>query len=248
MNSQVKKCVGYVAQFDTRSLVDFLMSWTQLNEWWTEEVSADAAYESVVTPLLLDVLDLTPGSTYLDLGCGEGRVMRSIAEGGAHPIGIDIVPALASRATGSGPVVVAELPSLSFLKPDSVDGVYCVLVLEHIREHRKLFVEAARVTRPRGVCALVMNHPIWTAPGSTPISDDDGEVLWRSGDYFSDGESVIRAGDDSITFHHRSMAELLNAASASGWSLRRMIEQPHHEFADQGGIPRLLACRWQLLP
>jgi hypothetical protein len=44
------------------------------------------------------------------------------------------------------------------------------------------------------------------------------------------------------------MADLLNAASAAGWSLEEMVEKPHHDLADQPGIPRLLACRWRLLP
>lgn len=223
------------------------MPWSDLSEWWTEEISGDAAYESVVTPLLLDVLRPQSDAIYLDLGCGEGRVMRSVAALGALPIGVDIAPSLAAKAAESGPVVVADLPSLSYIKDNAVDGVYCVLVMEHLSDHVSLFAEAARATRTGGVFALVVNHPIWTAPDSTPISDYDGEVLWRPGQYFSDGASEIPAGTDSITFHHRSMAGLLNAAADSGWGLETMVEQPHHELADQGGIPRLLACRWQLL-
>jgi len=44
------------------------------------------------------------------------------------------------------------------------------------------------------------------------------------------------------------MASLLNAAADAGWSLEEMVEQPHHNYEDQTGIPRLLACRWRLLP
>ena len=42
------------------------------------------------------------------------------------------------------------------------------------------------------------------------------------------------------------MSVLLNGAADAGWSLEQMIERPHHEFYDQIGIPRLLACRWGL--
>lgn len=221
------------------------MSWADLSDWWRQEVANDPAYETVVTPLLLEILHPEPSSRYLDLGCGEGRVMRALARIGSLAEGIDVSWTLLSGM--DQPTVVGKADQLP-IREGTYDGVYMVLVLEHVRNHARVFAEAARVTKPGGVMALVCNHPIWTAPRSTPISDPDGEVLWRPGDYFSDGSSEVPAGDQTVTFHHRSMASLLSAAAEAGWSLERMIEQPHHEFENQAGIPRLLACRWSLLP
>jgi SAM-dependent methyltransferase len=218
------------------------MSWSGLFEWWVGEIAEDPAYEEVVTPLLLDVLQPEPDGRYLDVGCGEGRVMRTVASRGASAVGLDLSYELVERA-GSG--VVADLVAMP-LRDSSFDGLYSVLTLEHIEDHGTFFSEAARVTKPGGVLAMVINHPTWTAPGSTPISDSDGEVLWRPGDYFSKGSSQVPAGESAVTFHHRSMATLLNSAADVGWVLEQMIEQPHHEFEDQSGIPRLLACRWRL--
>ena len=211
-------------------------------EWWLGEVAGDPAYEEVVTPLLLEVLRPEEGLRYLDVGCGEGRVMRVVGGRGATVTGLDLSYELVSHA-GSG--VVADLSAMP-LRDDWFDGVYSVLTLEHVEDHGAFFSEAARVIKPGGVLALVINHPTWTAPGSTPISDSDGEVLWRPGDYFSKGSSEVPAGESAVTFHHRSIAVLLNAAADAGWGLDQMIEQPHHEFEDQAGIPRLLACRWRL--
>lgn len=219
------------------------MDWPALTEWWLDEVADDPAYEEVVTPLLLDVLEPQAGRIYLDLGCGEGRVMRSVAEAGATVHGVDLSPELAERA---GSAVVAQLPGVPFADA-SYDGVYSVLTLEHLVDHEAFFTEAARVARTGGVLALVINHPTWTAPESTPITDVDGEVLWRPGRYFELGETEVSAGEGRVVFHHRSMSQLLNAAADAGWSLERMVEQPHHEYEDQAGIPRLLACRWHKL-
>jgi SAM-dependent methyltransferase len=220
------------------------VSWTYLTEWWLTEIASDPAYAEIVTPLLIELLHPQSGETYLDLGCGEGRVMRTVAEHGATTHGLDINLDLARR---SGIAVVADLASVPF-RDDAYDGVYSVLTLEHVADHNGFFSEAARVTKPGGVLVVVVNHPVWTAPESTPMSDSDGEVLWRPGDYFSKGLSEIPAGDSTVTFHHRSMADLLNAAAEARWSLERMIEKPHHEYEDQAGIPRLLACRWRLNP
>jgi SAM-dependent methyltransferase len=212
-----------------------------LFEWWLGEVAGDPAYEEVVTPMLFEVFSPEPGLRYLDVGCGEGRVMRVVGGMGAAVIGLDLSYELVSHA-GSG--VVADLIAMP-LRDDSFDGVYSVLTLEHVEDHEAFFSEAARVTKPGGVLALVINHPTWTAPGSTPISDSDGEVLWRPGDYFSEGRSEVPAGGGSVAFHHRNMANLLSSAAESGWGLEKVCERPHHEFKDQAGIPRLLACRWR---
>ena len=221
------------------------MAWSELSGWWLSEVAGDSTYEQMVTPLCRDVLEPVEGLTYLDLGCGEGRVARSFQALDAIVYGLDSNFDLIRGSGITG--VVAGLPIIPF-RLGSFDGVYCVLALEHVEDHAFLFGEAARVTKQGGVMALVINHPIWTAPNSTPISDDDGEVLWRSGEYFSSDSSEIDAGDLKVTFHHRTMSSLLNAASVAGWSLEHIIEQPHHEFESQSGIPRLLACRWRLLP
>ncbi len=218
------------------------MSWSELSEWWLSEVADDPAYEEVVTPLLLDALQPGEGSRYLDVGCGEGRVMRAVEERGSTVVGLDLSARLIQEA-GAG--VVADLRRIP-MRDDFFDGVYSVLTLEHVAEHQAFFAEAARVTRPGGVLAIVINHPSWTAPGSTPITDSDGEVLWRPGDYFSNGTSEVPAGEGKVVFHHRSMADLLNAAAHAGWRLEHTVEHPHHEFEDQAGIPRLLACRWRL--
>jgi SAM-dependent methyltransferase len=224
------------------------MSWSTLGDWWVGEVAGDPAYEAVVTPLLIKALQPGAGSLYLDLGAGDGRLMRALAGVGATVHGIDVNLDLAERASQWGQVVVADLPDLGFLRHEVYDGAYCVLVLEHLADHEALFAAVAEVVKPGGLMALVSNHPVWTAPGSTPISDADGEVLWRPGDYFGSGTTEEPAGTGTVTFHHRSMASLLNAASSSGWSLEWVDESPHHDLNDQGGIPRLLACRWRLLP
>jgi SAM-dependent methyltransferase len=224
------------------------MSWTDMSEWWLAELEADPAYETVVTPMLFEIFDPDPRGIYLDLGCGEGRVMAAVLDRGAEVHGVEISAELAAQAGRVAPTVVGRLPDLRYLRSDVYDGAYCVLVLEHLTDHRAFFTETARVVKPGGSLSLVLNHPVWTAPGSTPISDADGEVLWRPGDYLSPGHSKEPAGDGTVVFYHRPMGMLLNAAADAGWSLRQLTEIPHHELKDQVGIPQLMASRWSLLP
>jgi SAM-dependent methyltransferase len=224
------------------------MSWSDLSDWWVTEIEDDPAYDAVVNPMLLDVLQPEAGRTYLDLGCGEGRIMRVLKESGATAHGVDLTLALARRAADSGPVVLGRLPDLGFLRDNSYDGAFCVLALEHVEDEGRLFSESARAVRPGGIFALVINHPFRTAPGATPITDSDGETLWRPGDYFSSGTTLEPAGEGLMLFHHRTTSRILESAAAVGWYLERFVEAPHHELDAQAGIPRLLACRWRLLP
>lgn len=220
--------------------------------WWLEELADDPSYEGEVLPLALDLLGPGAGMTYLDLGCGEGRVMAAIAERGGIPIGVDVSTALLERASVFGETHMARVPPIDFLGDGTVDGVVIVLVLEHIADEGAVFAEAARVTRTGGTLALIINHPTWTAPGSTPILDDTGEILWRTGEYFSDGWSDEPAGEGTVRFHHRNMSQLLNSAADADWRLERMVEEGVTAdqvertpmLSGQEHLPRLLGVRW----
>jgi SAM-dependent methyltransferase len=226
----------------------------RLAGWWLDEVTGDAAYESEVLPLALDLLAPSPGGVYLDLGCGDGSLLAAVVAAGAGAVGVDASPTLAEHARRVAPVVLARLPDLSPLRSESVDGVSVVLVLEHLAEPAPLFAEAARVTRPGGTLVVVTNHPLVTAPGSGPFVDDDGEVLWRWGRYLEQGYSDEPAGDGTVRIHHHGLGQVLTAAAAAGWSLVRAVERGVGSerartdplLAAQAEVPRLLGMRWVL--
>ena len=228
--------------------------WDDLTSWWLDEVASDRAYETDVLPLLKELLPPLEGAFVLDIGCGEGRVMKVIGLRGAKIIGFDLNQSLARAAREYGPVVVGRLPGLDCLRAESFDAAVAVLVLEHLVDLEVMFAEAARVVRVDGSLIGLMNHPLYTAPESAPIVDsEDGEVFWRWGSYLTAGPVVERIGKEAITFHHRPLAEILNAAAGSGWSLERMEERAIESeapdqlpaMATQTHVPRLLGARWR---
>lgn len=101
------------------------------------------------------------GKTVLDLGCGVGYGSRMLARTARRVVGIDISPdavAYAARAYAA--------PGLSFATGDArrlsfADGTFdlvvCFEMIEHIREHREMLKEAARVLRPGG--RLIVSTP-----------------------------------------------------------------------------------------
>ena len=224
--------------------------WDGLSQWWLAEVRSDPAYQTDVLPLLEGLLGDVAGDRILDLGCGEGRVMATLQNLGARPVGCDLNEELANRAGRHGPAFVGRLPSLGFIKSEAFDGIVVVLVIEHLAALAKLFEEAVRVTKPGGYMVAVLNHPVYTAPGSAPIIDpDDGELLWRWGAYLTAGSSVEQVRGASITFHHRPFSVLLSDAARSGWMLRsleeRSISGSPPALAGQEEFPRLLGACWR---
>jgi SAM-dependent methyltransferase len=227
------------------------VSWHRLGEWWRLE-RKDPTYSEEVLPLLLDVLAPQPGRLYLDVGCGDGWVMEKVRSSGAATVGCDLNPELLRAAVAVAPVVEVELPGLEWLRRESLDGAYASLVIEHLPEEQLLLAGLAQAVKPGGTLAVVINHPIFTPAGSTPMRDDDGEVTWRPGSYFERGFSEEPAGEGLVRFYHRTISELLNAASAAGWDLIRMVEKGASpaqiervpDLAGQEHIPRLLAARW----
>lgn len=230
-------------------MIDNDRAWDELDSWWVAELSDDPAYAEEVEPLVLSLLEPLPGSTYLDVGCGEGRLMRALAERGVGAVGVDLLQSL--LASAPPPRVRLLLPGLGSLRSESFDGAYISLVIEHLADERTLLAEVARVTRPGGPVALVINHPNFTAPGSAPIQEPD-EILWRPGAYFGRGHSHEPVGGGVVRFYHRTMADLLNSGAAAGLKLDRMMEigvsdaqvERTPVFDGQRHIPRLLGVRW----
>ncbi len=221
--------------------------WAGHADWWLSEIRHDPIYDIDVLPLLERLVG-RPAGTALDLGCGEGRVMRRIP---GRVVGCDVSLDLL-RLVGQDPVVQSELPDLGWLRPGVIDSAYMVLVVEHLPD-LEVFASVARVVRPGGSLVVVMNHPAFTADGAGPIVDpSDGEVLWRWGRYFEPAVACMATPGAEVTFYHRPLATILSAAAAAGWMLEELVETGFSAAAiaaepgyiGQEQMPRLLGARW----
>ncbi len=158
--------------------------------------------------MVLDLLDPATGRTYLDAGCGDGRVMRSVGAVGARVIGCDVNLELLQLARAEGPVVGCRLPGLDWIRPASVDGAYASLVVEHLVDLEPFF-------------GWLWHEPYdlkvrwrWssTTPSSQPLSPDRS-LIQRTVRFSGGGAPTSmtgspknppgRAGSPSITGHSR---------------------------------------------
>ncbi len=217
--------------------------WADLAEWWLGEVIEDPSYEDYVLPLV-DRLVHDEGRI-LEVGCGQGQVLRRLRRQGRTLVGLDVNPVLASAAAKTAPVVLARLPDIDCLRSHAFDTAVVVLVLEHLAEVYGTLAALRRVVKENGSLVAVLNHPVLTPPGAAAVVDPaDGEVFWRWGTYLQEGATEERAGAGTIRFYHRPLGALLTAAAHAGWDLEKAEEV---EWASDGGAgpPRLLGLRWR---
>lgn len=174
----------------------------------------EQSVEDVMDLALLDKLAVpiwTELDRVVDLGCGTGRTAAWLkAQGVPHIDGVDLTPEMLAQAKIRGAhdsLVEADVTNTG-LAAGTYDLAIASLIDEHLPDLHPFYEEAARLTRPGGLCVVVAYHPhfIMTAGMPTHYTSADGE-------------------DVAITTHLHLISDQINAALTSGWQLREMHER-----------------------
>lgn len=224
------------------------LSWDDHADWWVSGFGAgrDPVWAEQILPLAADLL--AGRGRVVDLGCGEGQLLRRLAPAS---VGLDASPLLLRAAAAAGPgslLVTGDVTALPFADA-SFGGAAIVLVLEHVEDVGATIGEVSRVLVPGGRLVVFLNHPLFQAPGAGWVEDHVlGEAYWRVGGYLveSVSEEEVEAGV-RLPFHHRPLSTYLNCLADAGFVLERMLEPappPGYLDADPGldattSIPRL---------
>ena len=99
-------------------------------------------------------LDLSTGSTVIDLASGTGDMCRDLQRAGMHPYSFDLSFGMLSADRSGAPRVQADILGLP-LTTGSVDGATCGFALRNLVDLAAFFDELGRVLRPGGRIALL---------------------------------------------------------------------------------------------
>ena len=229
-------------------------AWELNAEWWQNSFTngANAEYSQQLLPLVVELIN--EFEKVLEIGAGEGQIIRALREESINAVGIDQSDRQVRQGKKSDPSS-ALIRSLAEQLPfcDSFfDAAIACLVVEHIELFEESFREVSRVVKDGGRFVLAMNHPLLQSPGSSWVEDwttDPPEKYWRVGSYLREESSEEYFGDGiSIPFTHRPLSRYLNALSDSGFVTTRLIEpQPFTVHEEElkwkneiSFIPRLL--------
>jgi trans-aconitate methyltransferase len=84
---------------------------------------------------LISLLDAHPGEFILDLGCGTGHLTRTIAETGAHAVGIDSSAAMIEQARTLYPgITFLVADARTFSLPNHFDAIFSNAALHWVPE------------------------------------------------------------------------------------------------------------------
>jgi 2-polyprenyl-3-methyl-5-hydroxy-6-metoxy-1,4-benzoquinol methylase len=195
-------------------------SWNKNTAPWVAAVR-NGEIESrllVTNQAIVDAVRSLSPATGLDIGCGEGWLVRALD--GVAMTGVDVVPGLvaAARRAGGGQYHVMSYEDIArgHLQ-QQVDVAICNFSLIGDESVAGLFRAAPSYLKPGGTLVVQTMHPV-VACGDAPYLDG-----WREGSWagFNDGFT------DPPPWYFRTLASWVRLFSDNGLQLRELREPLH---------------------
>ncbi|WP_192560456.1 class I SAM-dependent methyltransferase [Pseudomonas allokribbensis] len=207
-----------------------LQSWHHNALAWTEAVRSGAIEsrrQVTDQAILLAIMGRQP-ERVLDLGCGEGWLLRALAERGIEAVGVDGDATLveAAQAAGSSPVQVASYEDLVEAKVD-IGRDYNLICANFSLLHQDIIPLLAAMNAllvPGGALVIQTLHPWSVAAG-------DYQDGWREETF--DG---FKGQWQPMPWYFRTLSSWLNALDMAGFQLSSLREPQH----PQSPVPQSL--------
>ena len=221
-------------RLDDARIVD---SWHKNASPWTKAVRANQIESRtlVTNQAVVEAILSRAPRTMLDIGCGEGWLVRALAEEGVRSVGVDVVPALVEQATRSGggefrvmsyeQIAAGELEltfdvvvaNFSLIGKESVEGV---------------LRQIPRLLEKGGALIIQTLHPV-IATGDLPYEDG-----WRHGSWtgFSDEFS------DPAPWYFRTLESWKSLLADKGFELLEMREPVHPGTGKPASVIFIASC------
>jgi 2-polyprenyl-3-methyl-5-hydroxy-6-metoxy-1,4-benzoquinol methylase len=207
-----------------------MQSWHHNAPSWIEAIRTGAIESRLrVTnqAILLAVMGRQPEHV-LDLGCGEGWLLRALAERGIKAIGVDGDATLveAARAAGSSPVHLVSYDALVEAKVN-VGHDYDLICANFALLHQDIIPLLAAMNAllaPGGSLVIQTLHPWTTAAG-------DYQDGWRE-ETFAGFEGLWQP----MPWYFRTLSSWMNALDMAGFRLVG-LQEPQHP---QSPVPQSL--------
>ncbi|MCI0995117.1 class I SAM-dependent methyltransferase [Pseudomonas corrugata] len=209
---------------------ELLQSWHHNAQAWIDAVRTGAiASRREVTDqaILLAILSRQPGRV-LDLGCGEGWLLRALAGRGIQAVGVDGDATLvaSARTAGSSPVHLASYEALEQAKVD-IGSDYDLICANFALLHQDiipLLTAMKALLVPGGALVIQTLHP-WVAAAG------DYQDGWRQ-EHFEG----FKGQWQPMPWYLRTLPSWFNALDMAGFRLTG-LQEPQHP---QSTVPQSL--------
>lgn len=195
-----------------------LQSWQQNAEAWTQVVRTNMieSRRLVTDRAILDAVLAHQPRRVLDLGCGEGWLVRALAAEGIDSLGVDAVPSLieqAQQAGGSFQLATYE-DIIAGRLAIKVDTLVCNFALLGKESVGQLMAFLPALLEPDGRLIVQTVHPL-IACGEQPYVDG-----WRQETWTGFGTTF----PSPAPWYFRTLESWIALFAESGWRLCEMRE------------------------
>lgn len=224
---------------------------------WIADMGVDGDFgrRYVLDPVMRDRAREASPRKVLDVGCGEGRFCRMLADSGATTTGIDPTAALideARRRDPAGRYLRGVAEALPF-GAGAFDLVVSYLSLIDIPDLDAAVAEMARVLAPGGRL-LIANLTSFATPCADRgwVRDDAGHRLHYPIDHYLDDRAMwVEWRGIRILNHHRALSRYMKALLGCGLQLTWFDEPepradtPPSRARAYRRVPWFLVMEWQ---
>lgn len=198
-------------------------SWTDNAEAWTQVVrdglipSRQAGTDAAI---VLACLEAGVGPV-LDVGCGEGWLVRELGLRGLHATGVDVSPPLIANAStmGGGSFAVATYAALAS-DPTIAAGPWGTIVCNFalLGDPVHPLLSALRTRLAPGGTLLVQTVHSWSARGDGPYRSE-----WRTESF----DAFAVAFPSPMPWYYRTLSGWLTEIATAGLRVVRLDEPVH---------------------
>jgi SAM-dependent methyltransferase len=233
--------------------------WDNVAAWYDGWMGKDGSHhhQNFAIPALLNHLELNPGQSLLDIGCGSGVLAPYLAAKGIHYTGVDISPKLIAIAkrnhSKSGKFIVGDARRLSKFFVTTFDACCFLLSIQDMNPLDSVLENAAARLSAGGIIAILMTHPCFRIPRQSGWGYEDGRKLHfrRIDRYLSPLNIPMKQHKQGTTISfHRPLSAYINALSNAGFAVDKMDEitgaieaESKSERLIQAEIPLFMALR-----
>jgi SAM-dependent methyltransferase len=196
-------------------------------------------------PAALAAIGDPVGLRVIDLGCGDGRLGRSLLRSGAESyLGVDGSRKMVERARQNlrGTDGRAELRDLEDFDapPASADLVTSRLAMHYLEDLAPVLAAVSRALRPGGRFVMTVLHPVITSYDNHP---NGPRTSWTVDDYFDRGPRERSWFGGQVTWHHRTIDDYVRAFLVAGLRIAGLRECEPVEERFRGDVDELARRR-----
>lgn len=203
-------------EFSDQKIVD---SWQKNAQPWVIAVRRGQIESRLLVTnraIMEAVLACAP-NTVLDVGCGEGWLVRELAKAGMKSTGVDVVPDLIefARIAGGGRFMCLSFQELSPVRlGEQFDVVVCNFSLLGKESVNQFFQQASSLINPGGSVIVQTLHPV------ADCGEEKYEDGWRRGSWAGFSDKFC----DPAPWYFRTMETWKGLFLENGFRLHQVLE------------------------